>query len=45
MDVNAVEIEFYYNEIEKVCLYLAKNPVKVKQVLNQFPTLVKRLLD
>src|SRR6266498_200068 len=44
-DDEAAEIEFYYNEVEKVCLHLAENPVKAKQVLNQLPTLVKRLLD
>ena len=39
------EIEFYYDEVEKVCLHLAENSVEVKQVLNQLPTSVKRLLD
>jgi len=28
------EIEFYYDEVEKACLHLAKNPVKAKQVIN-----------
>ncbi len=45
MDENAAEIEFYYDEVEKVCLYLAENLVKAKQVFNQFPILIKRLLD
>ena len=40
-----MEIEFYYDEVENVCLYLAENPVEAKQVLNQLPTSVKRLLD
>jgi len=31
---NRVEIEFYYNEVEKICLYLAENLIKAKQVLN-----------
>ena len=44
-DDEAVEIEFYYDEVEKVCLHLAENPVEAKQVLNQLPTSVKRLLD
>jgi len=39
------EIEFYYDEVEKVCLHLAENPVEAKQVLNQLPTSVKKLLD
>ncbi len=39
------EIEFYYDEVEKVCLHLAENPVEAKQVMNQLPTAVKRLLD
>ena len=39
------EIEFYYDEVEKVCLYLVENPVEAKQVMNQLPTSVKRLLD
>src|SRR6266540_3251850 len=41
----AAEIEFYYDEVEKVCLHLAENPVEAKQVLNQLPSSVKRLLD
>ncbi len=41
----AAEIEFYYDEVEKVCLHLAENPVKAKQVMNQLPMSVKRLLD
>ena len=44
-DDEVAEIEFYYDEIEKVCLHLAENPMEAKQVLNQLPTLVKRLLD
>ena len=44
-DDEAVEIEFYYDEVEKVCLHLAENPVEAKQVLTQLPTSVKRLLD
>ncbi len=44
-DDEAAEIEFYYDKVEKVCLHLAKNPVEAKQVLNQLPTSVKRLLD
>ena len=44
-DDEAAEIEFYYDKIEKVCLYLAENPVEAKQVMNQLPTSVKRLLD
>src|SRR6266498_536019 len=44
-DDEAAEIEFYYNEVEKVCLHLAENPVEAKQVLNQLPASVKRLLD
>ncbi len=39
------EIEFYYDEVEKVCLHLAENLVEAKQVMNQLPTSVKRLLD
>ncbi len=41
----AAEIEFYYDEVEKVCLHLAENLVEAKQVMNQLPTLIKRLLD
>ncbi len=44
-DEEAAKIEFYYDEVEKVCLHLAENPVEAKQVLNQLPTSVKRLLD
>src|SRR6266540_2615717 len=44
-DDEAAEIEFYYDEVEKVCLHLAENPVEVKQVMNQLPTSVKRLLN
>ncbi len=44
-DEEAAEIEFYYNEVEKICLHLAENLVEVKQVMNQLPTSVKRLLD
>src|SRR6266540_183661 len=44
-DDEATEIEFYYDEVEKVCLHLAENPVEAKQVMNQLPTSVKRLLD
>src|SRR6266511_6220586 len=41
----AAEIEFYYDEVEKVCLHLAENLVEAKQVMNQLPVSVKRLLD
>ncbi len=44
-DEEAAEIEFYYDEIEKVCFHLAENPVEAKQVINQLPMSVKRLLD
>ncbi len=44
-DDEAGEIEFYYDEVEKVCLHLAENSVKAKQVMNQLLTSVKRLLD
>ena len=44
-DEEVAEIEFYYDEVEKVCLHLAENLVEAKQVLNQLPTSVKRLLD
>ena len=44
-DDEAAEIEFYYDEVEKVCLHLTENPMKAKQVINQLLTLVKRLLD
>ena len=33
-DDDAVEIEFYYDEVENICLHLAENPVEVKQVMN-----------
>jgi len=39
------EIEFYYDKVEKVCLHLTENLVEAKQVMNQLPTSVKRLLD
>ena len=29
-DDEAAEIEFYYDEVEKVCLHLAENPVEAK---------------
>jgi len=45
LDEKVAEIEFYYDEVENVCLYLVENPIEVKQVMNQLPTLVKRLLD
>ena len=45
LDEEAAEIELQYDEVEKVCLHLAENPVEAKQVLNQLPTSVKRLLD
>jgi len=45
LDEEVYEIEFYYDEVEKVCLYLAENSVKTKQVMKQFPISVKRLLD
>ena len=45
LDEEVAEIEFYYDEVEKVCLHLAENLVKGKQVMNQLPTSVKRLLD
>ena len=44
-DDEAAEIEFYYDEVESVCLHLAENPVEAKQVMNQLPISVKRLLD
>ncbi len=44
-DDEAAEIEFYYDEVEKVCLHLAENLVEAKQVMNQLPISVKRLLD
>jgi len=30
MEKETAEIEFYYDEVEKVCLHLAENPVKAK---------------
>src|SRR6266540_7130423 len=36
-DNKATEIEFYYDEVEKVCLHLAENLIEAKQVLNQLP--------
>jgi len=39
------EIEFYYDEVENICLHLAENSVEAKQVMNQLPTSVKRLLN
>jgi len=44
-DDKAMKIEFYYDKVEKVCLHLAENSVEAKQVINQLPTSVKRLLD
>jgi len=44
-DDEIAEIDFYYDEVEKVCLHLAENPVEAKQVMNQLPIVVKRLLD
>ncbi len=44
-DEEVAEIEFYYSEVENICLHLAENPVKAKQVMNQLPMSVKRLLD
>ena len=34
LDEEAVEIEFYYDEVENICLHLAENPVEAKQVMN-----------
>ncbi len=42
---DVAEIEFYYDEVKNVCLHLTENPVETKQVINQLPTLVKRLLN
>ena len=39
------KIEFYYDKVEKVYLHLAENSVEIKQVMNQLPISVKRLLD
>ncbi len=44
-DNEAAKIEFHYDEVENVCLHLAKNLVEAKQILNQLPASVKRLLD
>ena len=44
-DNEDAEIEFYYDKVENICLYLAENPVEAKQVLNQLSISVKRLLD
>jgi len=44
-DDRAAEIEFYYDEVKKVCLHLAENLIEAKQVMNQLPISVKRLLD
>ena len=45
LEDEAAEIEFYYDEVKNVCLHLVENLVEAKQVMNQLPTLVKRLLD
>ena len=45
LDDDAAQIEFYYDNAERVCLHLAENPVEAKQVLNQLPMSVKRLLN
>ncbi len=45
LDEKAANIEFYYDEVENVCLHLVENPVKVKQDINQLLTSVKRLLN
>jgi len=34
LDEKVSEIEFYYDEVENVCLHLAENPVEAKQVIN-----------
>ncbi len=44
-DKDAAEIEFYYDKVEKVYLHLVENLIEIRQVLNQLPTSVKRLLD
>ncbi len=44
-DKDSAEIEFYYDEEEKVCLHLMENLIKSKQVMNQLPISVKRLLN
>jgi len=33
-DEEVAKIKFYYDEVEKVCLHLAENPVEAKQVMN-----------
>src|SRR6266498_2867612 len=45
LDEEAAEIEFYYDKVENICLHLAENPVEAKQIMNQLPTSVKRLLN
>ena len=45
LEKEAAEIEFYYDEVENVCLHLANHPVEQKQVMNQLPISVKKLLD
>ena len=45
LEEEVVKIGFYYDEVENVCFHLAENPVEAKQVMNQLPTSVKRLLD
>ena len=34
LEEEVAEIEFYYDEVENVCLHLAENSVKTKQVMN-----------
>ncbi len=34
LDKEAINIEFYYDEVENVCLHLAENLVKARQVIN-----------
>ena len=45
MDDDTAEIEFYYNKVKNICLHLAENPVEAKQVMNQLPISVRKLLD
>jgi len=45
LDEKVADIEFYYDEEENVCLHLTENLVEAKQVMNQLPTSVKKLLD
>ena len=45
LEEDAAEIEFYHDEVESVCLYLANNLIKQKQIINQLPISIKRLLD